>query len=230
MSHAQLNARREPAKSSFATRYIFEFMVETLIGFPYKNSMNICRFLCLAGICLFWSIPTFGVEVEGRLHTENVNHIIIDANGKAWPIVAGYSRVATELDQLATGDFLDASLEPLADGRYLLTEIHFVGLCRLLGIWATDNSSVMEFSSFDDLKIHPRPYSFLYDPARAERFFYTLAPEQGPSWTLFLIQDSRVMTGRLQIERDHVTVEVWDGVLPKFKLELRPIYRPMRCS
>lgn len=161
--------------------------------------------------------------IQGRLVHQGSSYQVKGDDNQIWPIIPRRASLQQDLNEMETGDFLQAKIDPaFSKPKYFfLSEIHFVGLKRLLGLWVTDDGSVVNIANFSDWIVYPnRPGPKV---AAMEKFNYTLAPDSGPGWSILLVHNQDATTGRLSFHGREVFVEVWDGKWPKLELHLRPL-------
>jgi hypothetical protein len=237
MSHAQLNAGAGIPKSSYSQRYSSEIRVERLSPFSYKISMAwrwqiVWIALFGLGLGLVESGGAGAIELRGRFYKSQGHYTIRDGQSRLWHVRPGHHEVATQLERLNNDDYIDASVVEVESEvrKYLVEGIHFVGLCGLLGLWVADDSTVVDFATFNDMSLYLARPGTLRSVGLREQFAYTLAPEDSHNWTVFLIHGSQVLTGRLRLERASAELEVWDGGVPKLGMKLKPVYRAATCQ
>jgi len=171
------------------------------------------------------------VELRGELVRRGNEFRLLDREGFQWPLIPVSEIVAQDLLELQSGDGLEVTLDrPNEASPFVLTEIHFVRVCRVIGLWVAEDFSLIDIADFDDFLVYSQDVGVLRAP---EEYTYVLAPEEGPGWSIFLTQPGRVLTGRLHFSGANLTVRVWEKSTVKFHFQLTPLYRasrlPDRC-
>jgi hypothetical protein len=168
--------------------------------------------------------PSFAraLEVRGRLDRQGEHLRLISDQNVVYPLFPISAPLSQDLVELSSGDYLEATLEPLDEfSQYYLTQIHFVGVCRLVGLWIAENLSLVSVEGFNEILIYDRRI-----PRREpDMYQYILAPEDGPGWSIFLSQPGKVMTGRLRFVGENLNLKLWNKSEPRLELHLIPLHR-----
>ena len=136
--------------------------------------------------------------------------------------------IRTSLLDLKSGDFVVVSGE-LADknldGIYdevVVDAIESVGLNQLIGSWRSSKWDVVRFEDFNSLSLYrpkfsgPQTVGTRADLAKLKDLSYTLAPERGSSYSIFLAEKNSlsipapVYVGHLEVRADSLKLEIFD--------------------
>lgn len=172
--------------------------------------MKACRFLitilALVGVSLIgpFAMATGEIhDVSGYVTISNGDYYITEGSRQTRlaPLTAV---VQSALLKLKTHDFISGTIEEVGKS-YILHSVDSVGLRRLLGLWQS-GGTVIEFSNFHAMK-------FLTQDT--VEYMYTLTPDVGPNWKVFLTDHSSVTLGALRTNSiakpDEMTLELYDS-------------------
>lgn len=181
-------------------------------------------FRSLLGALVALPVLVNALEVRGRVERAGDKVELISDQGVTWRLFPTTPSLTEDLLELNSGDYLEATLErPDKSSDFLLTQIHFVGVCRLIGLWLAADFSVVDIESFSELLLYERSQGPKKDPTR---FSYILAPEEGPGWAILLSHPGEIMTGRLKFAGQNLNIKLWVKSVPRLDLHLTPIHRP----
>jgi hypothetical protein len=101
--------------------------------------------------------------------------------------------------------------------------IESVGLSDLLGMWRSPGWQVVKFENYNSMSLYRPKFlksktgSNLMSFAKFKDLSYTLAPETGSSFSIFLAEKqanpvarASVYVGRIHLAKDLVTLEIYD--------------------
>ncbi len=156
--------------------------------------------------------------------------------------------IRTSLLDLKTGDFVvvsgrlhdnDQNGEP---DEVTVHAIESVGLNELIGTWRSPNWEVVRFEDFTSMSLYRPRYMTgktpLHNPRRGRMSFsklkdlnYTLAPEQGSNYSIFLVEKmslagpAPIYVGRLSVQKRLLKLEIFDSKTgqPGEVLSLSPV-------
>jgi hypothetical protein len=153
------------------------------------------------------SISAQGMEINGIIMS-HTPLIVQTSDHRQWTVVPSTSVIERDLAQLEVGDYLDISVKDLeVNGAWQVTEIRFVGLRRMLGLWLGSNSTLLQVINFNHFSI----YSNSEQPSDLEEFVYALAPDSDGRWSLLLVRDGSVQAGRVWFDSNLLIIELVDA-------------------
>ncbi len=193
-------------------------------------------FIALAGLAA--SPQVHADAIRAKLEVLNNQLYIQTAKCPQKLRVISDSRAITEaLTELQNGDFLVGTGTTQAGCTALkLESIDLVGLKNLLGAWRTAEWDVYDFKDFNNLLLYSlappnatmtatmtATMSAPFGPTRY--LSYTLAPEHGKRWSIFMADKQDVHIGTIEMTDTAVTLTLFDANtgLPSQKLSLLPI-------
>lgn len=172
--------------------------------------MKIRRFfITISALCLLSSVGHSALA-DGEIH--DISGYVTISNGEYFitegtrqtrlaPLTAA---VKSALLKLKTHDFISGTIEVVGKS-YILHTVDSVGLRRLLGLWQS-GGTVIEFSNFHAMK-------FLTQDT--VEYMYTLTPDVGANWKVFLTDQSSVTLGALRTNSiakpDEMILELYDS-------------------
>ena len=122
---------------------------------------------------------------------------------------------------VVSGEFVDKNLDGI-DDEIRVDAIESVGLTQLIGSWRNSNWDVVRFEDFNSLSLYrPKSRSGALpgahaDLAKLKDLSYTLAPEKGASYSIFLAEKNSlsvpapVYVGHLDVKADSLQLEIFD--------------------
>lgn len=172
--------------------------------------MKVRRFLLTILSAVGMSLGGQFASADGEIH--DVSGYVTILNGEYYitegprqtrlaPLTA---TVKSSLLKLKTHDFISGTVEEVGKS-YILHSVDSVGLRRLLGLWQS-GGTVIEFSNFHAMK-------FLTQDT--VEYMYTLTPDVGANWKVFLTDHNSVTLGALRTNSiakpDEMTLELYDS-------------------
>lgn len=144
-------------------------------------------------------------DVSGYVVIEDgLYHLIEAANQRRTRLAALTATVKNSLSKLKTHDYIAGTAE-LVGQSYILHSVDSVGLRRILGIWQSGNTMI-EFQSFNALKFLNKV---------STEYMYTLTPDSGSNWKVFLTDDNSVTLGAIRMNSlthpNEMTFELFDS-------------------
>ncbi len=168
-----------------------------------------------------WANP---IELRGELIRKGFTYQLLTKGDVVWPLIPISDDLEKDLRELQSGDLLEVTLERLdSESEFILTEIHFVKVCRLIGLWIADDFTIVDIADFESLNVIPQAGSLIL--RTAEEYSYALTPEEGPGWGIFLAQPGRVFSGRVFFDGSSLHLRVWEKSAVIFDFHLTPLYR-----
>jgi hypothetical protein len=157
-----------------------------------------------------WANPEY--LFRGRVTASPDNYMLFDdLTHREYRIFTRTRSIFQTLIQLETDDYISgaANLDP--EGRLVITSIDFVGLKRLLGVWA-DKQHIMNFESISSLNF------WNFESGLIPRFWgpynytYSITPDDKGKWKVFFSDDKNVILALLHcIDQNHITISVYDS-------------------
>lgn len=183
------------------------------------------------GILLVALFTSFTVEAEtlrGKLEFRGPAVFIKTEKYATLEISVQKPELLDQLRRLNDGDLL-IGVATVESAKHLahLESISFVGLKDLLGFWRTERWEVFEFQNFNRLIL----YKFTKIPKNLtpsvmpKELKYTLAPEQGRRWSIFMSDDQNIHIGSLELEEKRVSLTIINPNtgLPTENISLLPV-------
>lgn len=191
------------------------------------------RTTILLGSLLALSPPIEAASIRGFISIQSsrvfLRPVIEGVRRPAPPLsIATSIGIRSSLLDLKTGDYVVVSgqfRDSNLDGRIdevFVQAIESVGLKDLIGTWQSENSEFVRFEDFTRMSFYrPRGTSELairgrhLNLAKTKDLNYTLAPEQGSSYSIFLFEKASggrpapVYVGRLDVKRNALRLEIY---------------------
>ncbi|MES2965583.1 MAG: hypothetical protein V4760_17005 [Bdellovibrionota bacterium] len=155
-----------------------------------------------------------GQSIRGFIRTSHDGSVYLDVSAGEPPfrIEARHAQTEKDIRNLKLGDFLVAR-GTLDRGTAIahVDTIETVGLRGLIGPWQSGSKRVYEFEDFSRLNL----YRELRDStgvtlSRFKQMNYTVAPEAGGRYSIFMSDNRSVQIGFLDFEDDGIELTVID--------------------
>ena len=123
-------------------------------------------------------------------------------------VTGANTQVQADLYNLKSGDYLVAR-GTVTGSTASIDSIESLGLQALVGSWTTENLEVYEFRDFTRLNLY-LPDQTSDEIVKAGEFNYSLAPDSGSRYQLFLSSSQTVTVGSLEFRKNHLVLTVID--------------------
>ncbi len=167
--------------------------------------------------CLFF----FGISCQVSLATTSLEGVVerqgpnltltMSRSGLQYSLFARSRHVMLDLQKLEAGDYLSGE-GVVYDGRATIevTAVKFVGLRKMLGIWRTTDWKVFNFKNFSRLDLYLPDSSISSQPVYLRSLRYTVAPDNGDTWSILIVDSRSVDVGSLSVDKDSMRIRVFD--------------------
>lgn len=185
-----------------------------------KKVRIIIQILFCYFVAIFISSKSFAEQISGYVTTCAGNLVLVSEDQQTkTPIRAFNTQSATDLARLSFGDFLTATGE-YSDSTFVVTNVDFVGLKQLIGVWLA-GSNVVNFSSFTNVTAR----TLISKRKNAVDLTYSLSPGETDSWRIFFSDNDNILLGTLTLKKNTAALQFIDsdtGELSKV-IELKKI-------
>jgi hypothetical protein len=123
-------------------------------------------------------------------------------------MAAANPAVQANIDLLKNGDYLVAR-GTLGPGSVQVDAIESLGLQAIVGVWATSKYEVYEFRDFTRLNLYI-PNDNHSNVVKAGEFQYSVAPDQGAKYSIFLSGTNSVTVGSIEFRNHNLLLNVID--------------------
>ncbi len=162
--------------------------------------------------------------ISGTIRKSPENKYFLFLQNQEWLLLPSSEETKSNLHKLADGDLL------IGFGHFAPTEnvlhlaaVDFVGLQRILGVWAS-STDLVNFENFELMSLTPRnlppPERTLEDPLqpviqsleRTKNYFYAMSPgtQQSDQWILILSDDQGERLATMNIFEDRSILRLYD--------------------
>lgn len=122
--------------------------------------------------------------------------------------VGSTSSVQSDLDMLKNGDYVVA--RGTVDGsQATIDAIESLGLQALVGLWSSPKREVYEFQDFSRLNLY-LPDATCSQVVKAGEFQYSVTPDQGTRYAIFVTGAESVTVGSLEFKKNRLVLNVID--------------------
>ena len=162
--------------------------------------------LLFSWLCLvFVGTQAFAGTVYGVLQRDN-DSFYLDTTQGVYTISSHVPSVWRVLRKLRNNDMVIGT-GSLRGNELKLSQVDFVGLSELLGLWQSEKADLFEFTNFDTLNLYFFKFFFNSGPQK-EELTYSIAPSNGPKWRIFFSGERGVQIGTLEVEDDTLILEI----------------------
>ena len=166
-------------------------------------------------------IVVVGAFVGLSAHADALRGFIQKKDGARSLLVQNEDGTQTLLKMAAANPSVQANIDMLKNGDYLVARgtsnadsvqvdsIESLGLQALVGLWATQKYEVYEFQDFTRLNLYV-PNDNHSDVVKAGEFQYSVAPDQGTRYSIFLSNTDSITVGSLEFRKHHLVLNVID--------------------
>lgn len=160
--------------------------------------------LLCAGLTGF-STPAEAGAVTGTVKLEDGRHYLQPSGSREWYEMRPATEEARQnLDRLQSQDYYQGQGE-FFGATLLVQTVDFVGLYSLLGPWRSkQDRALVTFENYNTLSIF-NPRTLGYD--RVAMFAYSVAPDSGSRWKIFVSGAQSVSIASLKIEEDRLVLQ-----------------------
>jgi len=166
----------------------------------------------VAVIVGFVAFGASATSIRGFIQKQNGFRQLLSQNDDGTQVLVNISgvtpQVQNDINKLKNGDYLVAR-GTLIGGMANIDAIESLGLQAIVGTWATPKYEVYEFQDFTRLNLYI-PNDTRSDVVKAGEFQYSIAPDQGSRYQLFLSNSKSVTVGSLQFRKSHLVLNVID--------------------
>ncbi len=152
------------------------------------------------------------------------NRYFLKALGQEWIIDTNSTETAAHLQRMGDGDLL-IGIGSFQEAQKVisLSAVDFVGLRRILGVWAS-STDLVNFLDFQSMSLIRRNLPALRDesPERTENYIYTMSPAStiNDHWILILSDDRSERLATMSIYSDRSILRLFDPVSGELVREL----------
>lgn len=135
---------------------------------------------------------------------------LVQNDGASVPfsITGSTPQIQANLDALKPGDYVVAR-GTLNRTAASIDAIESLGLQSLLGQWTDGRTAVYEFKDFSQLNLY-LPNANSGQVVQAGSFQYSIAPDQGTRYQIFLSNAQAVTLGSLQLAKNQIVINLID--------------------
>lgn len=117
---------------------------------------------------------------------------------------AGTAEAKRTLDRMNSQDFVQGQGD-FSGSVFVMKSVDFVGLYNLLGPWhSKSDRALVNFESFNTVSIF-NPRTLGYD--RVAIFDYSVAPDSGSHWKMFVSGNKKVSIASLKVEQNRLVLQ-----------------------
>lgn len=166
---------------------------------------TIALFAAVLSLSLLVSREASAQSIRGFIQKTAGGEVYLDvaANQAPYKLIANRASVEKDLQNLKLGDFLAARGyldDETSEAR--IDSIETVGLRELIGPWQGGATRIYEFEDFSRLN--------LYVDSKLKEMNYTVAPEPGGRYSIFMSDNRSVQIGFLEFQPHGIKLTVLD--------------------
>lgn len=174
--------------------------------------LQLMKPILTALVVVFVALCAHATSIRGFIQKQNGVRVLLvqndDGSQSQLKISGSTPQVQNNLNQLKNGDYLVAR-GTVGAADVSIDAIESLGLQALVGMWATPKCEVYEFQDFTRLNLYV-PNDTRSDVVKAGEFQYSIAPDEGSRYQLFLSTSGSVTVGSLQFRKSHLVLNVID--------------------
>lgn len=156
---------------------------------------------------------SWALTFDGRVSIKNTQISLYDSyDEKIYTLESTSSSVSAFLKRLKSGDFISLEGSRSSDwSKVNVTEINYVGLKELLGIWIGDDAFCYNFSSFTEFNITAPAKGKKCAPTMSPNYTYIASPSL-KSWVLLISGARTSYVGDLRfINSKKIQIDLFDS-------------------
>ena len=167
------------------------------------------KFLLGMIVILLSSSFAFADSLSGMvlIHDDQVSLVEFGSN-QTYPVRVTKVETQDSLKKLKNLDFIQGQGE-IMNNEVLLDSIDFVGLKQLLGLWASNTNSFLDFKDFSKVVSYQSQSTFDIQMPRTS-LRYSIAPSSGTDWKIFFTDSSAVLLASLVLVDQKATLKFYD--------------------
>ena len=165
------------------------------------------KFLLGIILVLLTGSLTYAGSISGFIlvHQDQVSLVEISTN-QTYPVRITKVETLDSLKKMKNMDFIQGQGE-IINNEVLLDSIDFVGLQKLLGLWASNTNSFLDFKDFSKVV----SYQAVFDMQLPRTsLHYSIAPSSGTDWKIFFTDSSAVLLASLVLVDQKATLKFYD--------------------
>ena len=147
------------------------------------------------------------INISGSITRDGRDIFLIEDKSKQRVhLQANTTQTSLDLSKLDNGDRLSFVGTRVNKKTILVKNINSVGLRKVLGIWQSSDWKLFDFKNFESLSTTPAHEDLTFTNWR--NFHYSLAPGQGPHWTIFMVNKESMNFGHLKISHQRMELVI----------------------
>ena len=147
------------------------------------------------------------VTLSGHIIKISEELKLLAKNNQEYLIVADTPESQKALEQLRHGDLLYAQ-GFIKEDVALVTNVRFIGLRHLIGLWRTVDNRIYDFKNFHQLTIVAPSWRGRTTQIVPHEVNYQLSPGYGNQWVLHISDEHLILVGTLSLRGRHLKIEI----------------------